>query len=167
MTRYRLDSQFHCSYLESRGVPGGKTREVISLSFPVHDIRWRNFRWCNFRSRLRTRSLPAPPHSTPTNAVWAVLIYYCQILTILLCDEILIVNSWVCSIKDGILFSTNVIQRLLIANIWFQMFILFSTIFFSYIATVSFIAGRGKEINEDTKGVIRGRKMKGIQYNVQ
>ena len=58
MTRYRLDSQFHCSYLESRGVPGkqagntgkiksagntGKTRESISLSFPVHD-----FRWCNF-----------------------------------------------------------------------------------------------------------------------
>ena len=26
MTRYRLDSQFHCSYLDSRGVPG-KTRE--------------------------------------------------------------------------------------------------------------------------------------------
>jgi hypothetical protein len=25
VTRYRLDSQFHCSYLESRGVPG-KTR---------------------------------------------------------------------------------------------------------------------------------------------
>ena len=25
MTRYRLDPQFHCSYLESRGVPG-KTR---------------------------------------------------------------------------------------------------------------------------------------------
>jgi hypothetical protein len=22
VTRYRLDSQFHCSYLESRGVPG-------------------------------------------------------------------------------------------------------------------------------------------------
>ena len=29
-----LDSQFHCTYLESRGVPG-KTREIISLSFPV------------------------------------------------------------------------------------------------------------------------------------
>jgi hypothetical protein len=27
VTRYRLDSQFHCSYLESRGVPG-KTREI-------------------------------------------------------------------------------------------------------------------------------------------
>ena len=27
MTPYRLDSQFHCSYLESRGVPG-KTREI-------------------------------------------------------------------------------------------------------------------------------------------
>ena len=27
MTRYRLDSQFHCSYLESRGVPV-KTREI-------------------------------------------------------------------------------------------------------------------------------------------
>ena len=45
VTRYRLDSQFHCSYLESRGVPGktreipGKTREIISLSFPVHDFR--------------------------------------------------------------------------------------------------------------------------------
>ena len=40
-----LDSQFHCSYLESRGDPGkrreipGKTREIISLSFPVHDFR--------------------------------------------------------------------------------------------------------------------------------
>jgi hypothetical protein len=37
-----LDSQFHCSYLESRGDPdknagniGTKTREIISLSFPV------------------------------------------------------------------------------------------------------------------------------------
>ena len=35
MTRYRLDSQFHCSYLESRGIPGGnrgkyrgETREI-------------------------------------------------------------------------------------------------------------------------------------------
>jgi hypothetical protein len=27
MTRYRLDSQFHCSYLDSRGVPE-KTREI-------------------------------------------------------------------------------------------------------------------------------------------
>ena len=27
VTRYRLDSQFHCSYLESREVPG-KTREI-------------------------------------------------------------------------------------------------------------------------------------------
>ena len=38
-----LDSQFHCSYLESRGVPekprGKKPREIISLSFPVHDFR--------------------------------------------------------------------------------------------------------------------------------
>ena len=65
-----LNSQFHCSHLESRGVPGKtreipgkKTREIISLSFPVHDFRWCNFRWrhirwFNFRSRLRTRSLP-------------------------------------------------------------------------------------------------------------
>ena len=59
VTRYRLDSQFHCSYLESRGVPGKtreKTREIISLLFPVHDFRWRHirwlhFRWCNFRWR--------------------------------------------------------------------------------------------------------------------
>jgi hypothetical protein len=80
VTRYRLDSQFHCSHLDSRGVPGEyrvkKTRKIISLSFPVHDFRWRHFRWCNFRSHMRTRSLPAPPHSTPTNTVWAVLIYY-------------------------------------------------------------------------------------------
>ena len=27
VTRYRLDSQFHCYYLESRGVPG-KKREI-------------------------------------------------------------------------------------------------------------------------------------------
>jgi hypothetical protein len=83
-----LNSQFHCSHLESRGVPGKtreipgkKTREIISLSFPVHDFRWRNFRWrhirwFNFRSHLRTRALPAPPHCTTSNAVWAVLIYY-------------------------------------------------------------------------------------------
>ena len=36
-----LDIKFHCSYLESRGVPEknagntGKTREIISLSLPV------------------------------------------------------------------------------------------------------------------------------------
>ena len=78
MTRYRLDSQFHCSYLDSRGVPG-KPREMISLSFPVHDFRWRhfrwrhfrwcNFRWCNFRWRH-------DPHRSPTNARWMVLLYY-------------------------------------------------------------------------------------------
>ena len=41
-----LDSQFHCSYLESRGVPGKtreipgkKTREIISLLFPVSGSR--------------------------------------------------------------------------------------------------------------------------------
>ena len=42
VTRYRLYSQFHCSYLDSRGVPenrGKKPREIISLSFPVHDFR--------------------------------------------------------------------------------------------------------------------------------
>ena len=57
MTRYRLDSQFHCSYLESRGVPGKrgkygfkknkksagntgkKKREIIFLSFPVFGSR--------------------------------------------------------------------------------------------------------------------------------
>jgi hypothetical protein len=37
-----LDSQFHCSHLDSRGVPekprGKKTREIIYLSFPVHDF---------------------------------------------------------------------------------------------------------------------------------
>ena len=35
-----LDSKFHCSYQESRGVPE-KTQEIISLSFPVpvHDFR--------------------------------------------------------------------------------------------------------------------------------
>ena len=80
MTRYRLDSQFHCSHLDSRGVPE-KPREMISLSFPVHDFRWRHFRWrhirwCNFRSRLRTRSLPAPPHCTTSNARWMVLLFY-------------------------------------------------------------------------------------------
>ena len=43
MTRYRLDSQFHCPYIESREVlektrqkPGEKkAREIISLSFSV------------------------------------------------------------------------------------------------------------------------------------
>ena len=36
VTRYRLDSQFHCSYLDSRGVPGktrGKKRGKLS---PFH-----------------------------------------------------------------------------------------------------------------------------------
>jgi hypothetical protein len=79
VTRYRLDSQFHCSYLESRGVPEKprekKPREMISLSFPVHDFRWRHFRWCNFRWRH-------DPHRSPSNAVWAVPIYYCHATTI-------------------------------------------------------------------------------------
>ena len=35
MTRYRLDSQFHCSYLESRGVPG-KTREMTGKKYAGH-----------------------------------------------------------------------------------------------------------------------------------
>ena len=47
VTRFRLDPQFHCLYLESRGVPGKtreipgkkKPREIIPLSFPVHDFR--------------------------------------------------------------------------------------------------------------------------------
>ena len=53
-----LDSKFHCSYLWFRGVPE-KTREIrvksagnylpfISGSgsrLPVHDFRWRHFRW--------------------------------------------------------------------------------------------------------------------------
>ena len=86
MTRYRLDSQFHCSYLESRGVPGktgSKMREITPLSFPIHDFRfrwrhfrWRHIRWCNFRWCMRTWSLPVAPHCSPSNAVWAVLIYY-------------------------------------------------------------------------------------------
>jgi hypothetical protein len=63
VTRYRLDPQFYCSYLDSRGVPG-KTREIISLSFPVHDFRWRHFRWCNFRwCNFRWRH--DPPHNPP------------------------------------------------------------------------------------------------------
>ena len=86
VTRYRLDSQFHCSYLESRGVPGKnageKTREIISLSFPVHDFRWlnfrwRHFRWCNFRWRhIRWRHCSP---LLPLKCVWAVPIYYCHI----------------------------------------------------------------------------------------
>jgi hypothetical protein len=39
------------------------------------NFRWRHIRWFNFRSHLRTRALPAPPHCTTSNAVWAVLIY--------------------------------------------------------------------------------------------
>ena len=88
MIRYRLDSQFHCSYLESRGV--NKKREIISLSFPVHDFRWRHFRWCSFRWRhnrwcnfrwrhiwfcMRTRSLPVAFHSTPSNHKSMVPLY--------------------------------------------------------------------------------------------
>ena len=90
MTRYRLDPQFHCSYLDSRGVPEKpreKTREIISLSFPVHDFRWRHFRWCNFRwrhfrwcnFRSRMRSLPVTSRSTTqstTNTRWMVHLYY-------------------------------------------------------------------------------------------
>ena len=55
VTRYRLDSQFHCSYLESGGVPvktreiPGKTREIrvkrgnlspFHFRFQVHDFRF-------------------------------------------------------------------------------------------------------------------------------
>ena len=70
-----LNSQFHCSHLESRGVPEKPREKKRGKLSPFH-FRWRHFRWCNFRSRLRTRSLPTPPHSTPSNTVWAVPIYY-------------------------------------------------------------------------------------------
>ena len=75
VTRYRLGSQSHCSYLESRGVPG-KTLEIpgkkagkyrvkkrgklfpFHFQFPVHDFRWRS------------------PIRSPTNDNWTVPIYY-------------------------------------------------------------------------------------------
>ena len=64
VTRYRLDSQFHCSYLESRGVPGEKKRGKLSpFHFRWCNFRWRHIRWCNFRSRMRTRSLPVTSRS--------------------------------------------------------------------------------------------------------
>jgi hypothetical protein len=52
VTRYRLDSQFNCSYLESSGDSGknagntGKKRGKLSpfhFRFPVHDFRWHHF----------------------------------------------------------------------------------------------------------------------------
>ena len=69
MTRYRLDSQFRCLYLESRGVPektagntDKKTREIISLSFPV--------------MQLPVAHAHAITSGTPKNDKWMVLLYY-------------------------------------------------------------------------------------------
>ena len=57
---------------------------MISLSFPVHDFRWRHFRWCNFRwCNFRWRHFRwcnfrwrHDPHRSPTNTRWMVLLYY-------------------------------------------------------------------------------------------
>ena len=80
--------EFHCSYLESRGVPGEivgntgkKTREITSLSFPfpVHDFRWRLFRSCMPTRSLPVMQLPVTSQSTSqsaSNNTWAVPIYY-------------------------------------------------------------------------------------------
>jgi len=81
-----LDSQFCCSYLESRGVPEKsagntekKAREIISLSFPVpfHHFRCRHFRWCNFLSLRRWNFRWR--HCSPANVAWTVPIYYWRV----------------------------------------------------------------------------------------
>ena len=56
-----LNSQFHCSYLESRGVPG-KTREIISLSFPVTSFPVMQLPVTSCPvMQLPVMQLPAPP----------------------------------------------------------------------------------------------------------
>jgi hypothetical protein len=56
-----LNSQFHCSYLESRGVPG-KTREMISLSFPVTSFPVMQLPVTSCPvMQLPVMQLPAPP----------------------------------------------------------------------------------------------------------
>ena len=73
-----LDSKFHCSYLKSRGIPKKprekreKTRDIISLSFPVSGSRL----------PVPVTSFPvisvmrSPPHSTPSNMTWMVHLYF-------------------------------------------------------------------------------------------
>ena len=95
--RYRFDSQFHCSYLESRGVPG-KTREIpvqkrgklspFHFRFPVRDFqfrwrhfrwrhfRWRHIRWCNFRWRHIQWCNFRWRHCSTSNDKWMVPLYY-------------------------------------------------------------------------------------------
>jgi hypothetical protein len=80
VTRYRLDSQFHCSYLESRGVPV-KTREIPGKTREIWVKNARNYLPFISGSRLPVMQLPvAHAHTitsgTPTNNNWMVLLYY-------------------------------------------------------------------------------------------
>jgi hypothetical protein len=91
VTRYRLASQFHCSYLESRENAGnrgeneGNTRKKRGKLSPFHfRFRWRHFWWCNFWW-LPVTSFPVisfPVTSllhhpcSASNDTWMVLLYY-------------------------------------------------------------------------------------------
>ena len=85
-----LDSKFNCSYLESRGVPeknSGEYGEKRGKLSPFYfRFWWRHFRWCNFRLRMPTWSLPLMqfpvtiPHKCGVSCAYILLAYmlYCS-----------------------------------------------------------------------------------------
>ena len=90
MTRYRLDSQFHCLYLESKEVPG-KKRGKNPVRKKAWEIRVKSAgNYLSFisgsSSRLPVTSLPVMqvPVTSPstTNTTWMVHIYYLRCIYI-------------------------------------------------------------------------------------
>jgi hypothetical protein len=97
VTRYRLDSQFHCSYLESRKVPeknagntgknAGNDLSFISGSGYVISchLRWRHFWWSNFRW-LPVMQLPVTSlfHTVPPQIIHGWCFYTTDVCLLLL-----------------------------------------------------------------------------------
>jgi hypothetical protein len=86
VTRYRLDPQFHCSYLDSRGVPG-KTRGNNAgnyLPFISGDVISGDTTSGDSTSVAHTHTITSDdvisgddtPCRSPSNAKWMVLLYY-------------------------------------------------------------------------------------------
>ena len=75
MTRYMLDSQFHCSYLESREVPK-KTRQNLGEK-KAREIQEKSTgNYLPFISGDATSGDITAPHCFPANDTCAVPIYY-------------------------------------------------------------------------------------------
>ena len=103
VNRYRLDSQFHCSYLESRGVPE-KTREIPSKKTrgklsPFHfrfttsgdvisgdatssDVISGDATSGDVISGDATSGDVTAPHSSTSNDKWMVPLYYWRLITV-------------------------------------------------------------------------------------